>query len=132
MEIMNYLRAQWDRVIGVVALLVGILALVLGYFGVSGTPHVAAQLPYFISGGLFGLFMLGVACMTWLSADLRDEWRELRAIRRLLETGVDGEFSAQSGATNGFDVHPELGNDDSARLVGSFSESSSREGASSR
>lgn len=85
MEILNLLRLQWDRTVALAALLLGALALLLGYVGVSGTPHVAEQLPYFISGGLVGLFLLGIASVAWLTADMRDEWRELRALRNLLE-----------------------------------------------
>jgi hypothetical protein len=85
MEIMKFLRIQWDRMAAVIAAIVGVVALLLGYFGISGTPHVAAQLPYIISGGMFGLFALGIAGMAWISADLRDEWRELRALRELME-----------------------------------------------
>ena len=36
------------------------------------------------NGGLVALFFLGMAVTLWLSADLRDEWRELRALRLLL------------------------------------------------
>jgi hypothetical protein len=35
-----------------------------------------------------GLFLLGLAALLWLSADLRDEWRKLDAIdRRLAKSG---------------------------------------------
>lgn len=80
----SWLRVQWDRAGAVAAGLVGLGVLVLGWAGVSGTPHIAEQLPYFISGGLVGLFFLGLGVALWLSADLRDEWRELRALRLLL------------------------------------------------
>ena len=80
----SWLRVQWDRVGAVGAALVGLAALALGWVGVSGTPHIAEQLPYFISGGLVALFFLGLAVALWLSADLRDEWRELRALRLIL------------------------------------------------
>jgi hypothetical protein len=141
MEIMKYLRAQWDRAIGVGALVIGIVALVLGYFGVSNTPHVAAQLPYFISGGLFGIFMLGVACMTWLSADLRDEWRELRAIRQLLEPDSDDNAGLHRARTNGSGTqesgtHPDARiqesrerSDDAPAFAGAFDDVTSRGGA---
>ena len=85
MEILKLLKLQWDRTLAVVAAFAAGLAMLLGYIGVSGTPHVAEQLPYFISGGFFGIFLLGIAIAAWLTADLRDEWRELRAVRRLLE-----------------------------------------------
>jgi hypothetical protein len=99
MEIVKFLRIQWDRLTAVVAAIVGVVALLLGYFGISGTPHVAAQLPYIISGGMFGLFALGIAGMAWISADLRDEWRELRALRELMQG--DAEHGA-NGRTTGF------------------------------
>jgi hypothetical protein len=56
------------------------LCLFLGYLGVSGTPHVAKQMPYLISGGLAGLFFLGLGGLLWISADLRDEWRAVHKL----------------------------------------------------
>ena len=94
----SWLRVQWDRVAAVIAALVGVTALGLGWLGVSGTPHVAEQLPYFVSGGLVALFCLGMAVTLWLSADLRDEWRELRALRSILSQSVDAEPSPDGGA----------------------------------
>jgi hypothetical protein len=84
-EFLKFARVQWDRTTAVVAAVLGAVCLIAGFIGVSNTPYVGAQLPYFISGGLFGIFFLGVAATAWLTADLRDEWRELRAIRGLLE-----------------------------------------------
>jgi uncharacterized membrane protein YfcA len=81
MGFMNWVRVQWDRAAALAAMLIGLLALLLGWIGVSGQAYVAKQLPYVISGALFGIFMIGVAAVLWLSADLRDEWRELRGIR---------------------------------------------------
>jgi uncharacterized membrane protein YfcA len=81
MGFMNWVRVQWDRAAAMAAMLIGLLALLLGWIGVSGQAYVAKQLPYVISGALFGIFMIGVAAVLWLSADLRDEWRELRGIR---------------------------------------------------
>jgi hypothetical protein len=34
-------------------------------------------MPYVVGGGLVGIFLLGLAAVLWLSADLRDEWRKL-------------------------------------------------------
>lgn len=84
MELSRVLRAQWDRLAAVIAVVVGLVALLIGYLGVSGTPHVAAQLPYIISGGLTAIFFLSIGVTLWLSADLRDDWRELRALRLAL------------------------------------------------
>ena len=73
----RWVRAQWDRVIGGVAMVGGGAAILAGWLGVSSTRVVAEQIPYVISGGLGGLFLLGVGATLWLSADLRDEWRHL-------------------------------------------------------
>jgi hypothetical protein len=78
-ELMRYLRVQWDRVGAVVAAVAGVVVLILGWVGTSGTEYIAEQIPYVMSGGLAGLVLLIVAAVLWLSADLRDEWRELAA-----------------------------------------------------
>jgi len=85
---MAYIRNQWDRVSAWVAVAAGAVALILGYVGVSGTLETGKQMPYVVSGGFAGLFLLGLGAMLWLSADLRDEWRKLDAIdRHLTATG---------------------------------------------
>jgi outer membrane murein-binding lipoprotein Lpp len=56
--------------LALVAAVVGAVALLIGYFGVSGTLDPAKQLPYLISGGVGGLFLLGVAAALLFSADL--------------------------------------------------------------
>jgi uncharacterized membrane protein YfcA len=96
MGFMNWVRVQWDRAAALAAMIIGLLALLLGWIGVSGQAYVAKQLPYIISGALFGIFMIGVAAVLWLSADLRDEWRELRGIRlELRDQRVSKSVSAQ-------------------------------------
>ncbi|MGQ0465095.1 MAG: hypothetical protein ACT4QG_07205 [Sporichthyaceae bacterium] len=83
---MNLLRTQWDRAIAIACAIGGVVALFVGWFGTSGTEHVAEQLPYIASSSITGIFLLGVGATLWLTADLRDEWRELRRVGNLLET----------------------------------------------
>jgi hypothetical protein len=73
----GYLREQWDRVSAVVAVAAGALMLLLGWAGVQGKIYPGQQMPYVVSGGLGGLFVLGIGAVLWLSADMRDEWRKL-------------------------------------------------------
>ena len=80
MNLKNYIRCQWDRAGAVVCLTAGVVCLVIGYVGVSGTRETADQIPYVVSGGMVGLFLLGAGAMLWLSADMRDEWRKLDSI----------------------------------------------------
>jgi hypothetical protein len=107
MDLLKLLRAQWDRVGAVVLVIGALVALLLGYIGVSNTEFVAAQMPYVVSGGIFGLFLLGLGAILWLSADMRDEWckledaeRVLRRIEERLPSAVDAQREA-SHADNG-------------------------------
>jgi hypothetical protein len=96
MGFVNWVRTQWDRAAALAAMLIGLLALLLGWLGVSANSYVAKQLPYVVSGALFGIFMIGIAATIWLSADLRDEWRELRGIRIELHAQSVGSVVATS------------------------------------
>ena len=89
MGLWDYLRNQWDRVGAVLCVVAGAGALVVGWFGVSGTLDTGKQLPFVVSGAMFGLFLLGIGALLWLSADLRDEWRKLDSIERHLDEEQD-------------------------------------------
>ncbi len=70
----------------------GGIGVVLGWIGVSGAVYPAEQLPYLVSGGLGGLFLLGVGATLWLSADLRDEWRHLDTLESDVEQRLAGRI----------------------------------------
>lgn len=89
MDLMNFARTYWDRVAAVVCTLAGAVLLFLGWRGVSDTPYPAGQIPYVVSDGLGGLFLLGLASLLWLSADLRDEWTKLDTLDQHLEKLVE-------------------------------------------
>jgi hypothetical protein len=76
------IKQQWDRALALLAAVIGALALVLGWVGVSGVSLVTQQIPYLISGAVVGLVAFGVASTLWISADLRDEWAKLDDIYR--------------------------------------------------
>ena len=80
MELLTFLRRQWDRAGAVLAVLVGVVMLIVGWAGVSGSGLAAEQIPYVISCGVGGLFVLGIGAVLWISADLRDEWHKLDAV----------------------------------------------------
>ena len=88
MDLVKWLRLQWDRVAAWAAVALGLLVLLLGWIGVSGTEFPSEQIPYIVSGGLLGVFLLGLGAVLWLSADLRDEWRKLDRIEQVLERGT--------------------------------------------
>ena len=85
MEILTLFRAQWDRVLAVSVTLVGLIALIIGWVGVSGAEAVVKQLPYITSAGITGIVLVAIGSVLWVSADLRDQWRELRLVRITLQ-----------------------------------------------
>jgi hypothetical protein len=111
-ELLKYLRVQWDRAGAVVCAIAGIVMLIVGYVGTSGTEYIAEQIPYLVSGGLTGVVLLAAAAVLWISADLRDEWRELaeqgETLRReqeerrgALHAYIDAEVSRRVAAGRG-------------------------------
>lgn len=81
-HLLTWLRAQWDRVAAVGLLVVGGILVVAGYFGVSGADRIDDQLSYLASGGIAGLFCLGLGASLLISANLGDEWRKLDELVR--------------------------------------------------
>ena len=85
MDFLKWTRRQWDRSAAVLCLAAGLIALLLGWLGVSGSTLPTEQIPYLASGAILGLFLLGVGATLWLSADLRDEWRKLEEIHQTMQ-----------------------------------------------
>ena len=88
MDLINLAKKQWDRSAAIVFTGVGAIALILGWIGVRGTPILAEQTRYIVSGGVGAIFLLGLGATLWISADLRDEWRKLDRIEECLGAGV--------------------------------------------
>ena len=96
MDLMTWLRAEWDRVLGFTLIALGAILLVIGYLGVSDSPYVAEQLSYIASGGLGGLFLLGAGATLLILADLHDEWRKLDRVEAILSGQIPFPTQAQS------------------------------------
>ncbi|MGQ0624007.1 MAG: hypothetical protein ACT4PP_05030 [Sporichthyaceae bacterium] len=77
MILLKYLRTQWDRAAAIAVAIGGVLTLVVGYRGVADTQYISEQVPFVISAGFGSVLALTVAAALWISADMRDEWREL-------------------------------------------------------
>ena len=109
MNLLRWARVHWDRVGGGALIGLGGLVILLGWNRVGGEALAAQQIPYVISGGIGGLFLLGAGGMLWLSADLRDEWRKLDSIEQRLPApsgargaaDPDDPFATADAAANG-------------------------------
>ena len=93
MELISIVRANKERALSAALWILGLVVLLLGYRGISGTGLAAEQNPYLVSGGMFGLALIGIGATLWLSTDLQDDWRKLdaleEAVRALSESGLD-------------------------------------------
>ena len=96
MDFLSWVRDQWDRVGAVVLVIAGALFLLFGWLGISDAVLPSEQLPYLLSGGLVGVFLLGLGATLWLSADLRDEWRKLDHLEALVEGTADGDDAVEA------------------------------------
>ena len=99
MNLVSLAKKQWDRSAAIVFTVIGMIALIKGWLGVRGTPVLAEQTRYIVSGGIGAVFFLGVGATLWLSGDLRDEWRKLDRIEESLGDGVlrwAGDGSAEA------------------------------------
>jgi hypothetical protein len=110
-----WLRSEWARAAAVVAAVVGLVLLVAGWVGVSGSSLTTEQIPYLASGAVGGLFALGVAATLWLSADLKDEFAKLDEIYGWLQGNGEAPEAEMAGAEPAaglaaeFEAEPEAG-----------------------
>ncbi|MEY2455095.1 MAG: hypothetical protein QOJ67_3739 [Acidimicrobiaceae bacterium] len=78
-------RLRDPRVLlGVVFVIAGAVAVAIGYWGVSGTLDPGKQLPYIISGGIGGVFLLGTGAAVLFSSELADARAQNRETQRLV------------------------------------------------
>lgn len=76
-DFLRWCRNEWERAIAIVALVGGLGAFIAGWLGQQQSVLVTQQIPFVVSGGLFGLLLIIVGTTIWLSADLHDEWIKL-------------------------------------------------------
>ena len=72
------------RTMGWVLTGVGLLAIVLGWFGVSGQALVAKQLPYLVSGGILGVALVSLGAFILGTEDMRRDSGRLDRLERMV------------------------------------------------
>lgn len=76
--------------LGIAFVVAGAIAVAIGYWGVSGTLDPGKQLPYIISGGIGGVFLLGTGAAFLFSSELADARAQSRETQRLVrELGAE-------------------------------------------
>jgi hypothetical protein len=80
-------RWVWDSirpVLGYVLVALGLLALLIGWYGVSGESIVAKQLPYIASGGLLGVALVALGGRFMMIQDLRHDSNRLDRLETMV------------------------------------------------
>src|SRR3954453_16433083 len=72
-------------VIGWVLLGVGALIILIGWIGVSGTPVVAKQIPYVVSGGIGGVLLAILGAYFLGTEELRKDSGRLDRLERMVD-----------------------------------------------
>ncbi len=101
MDLLTYLRAQWDRVAGLGCIAAGAVLMVSGAIQMSRSRTILSQLSYLGSGALIGLFLLIVGIGFLVTAGLRDEWRKLDDIQAAIEAAVPADPADAADAVPG-------------------------------
>jgi hypothetical protein len=99
MNILRWWRNEWERTLAVFLVVLGLLAFLNGWLGLSDKGLVTQQVPYLVSGPLLGLFLLGVGATLWLSADMHDEWVKLDRLQEVVERAVPADTVTSRPAT---------------------------------
>src|SRR3954469_1704971 len=72
-------------VIGWILLGLSALFILIGWIGVSGTPVVAKQIPYVVSGGIAGVFLAVFGAYFLSTEELRKDSGRLDKLERMVE-----------------------------------------------
>jgi hypothetical protein len=76
----------------------GLLAILFAWNGASGEPYVAAQIPYLVSGGLLGVALVGIGCTMMIIQAARVDRARMEAkyddLMAALERGLGGAGAA--------------------------------------
>jgi hypothetical protein len=71
-------------VVGWILLAIAALFILFGWIGVSGTPVVAKQIPYVVSGGIFGVFLAVFGAYFLATEELRKDSGRLDRLERMV------------------------------------------------
>jgi hypothetical protein len=101
MDFLRWCRNQWERSIALVVIAFGLVAFFLGWWGQRDKGLVTEQIPYVVSGALFGMLLIVIGATVWLSADLHDEWVKLDRV----EDALGDAITLLRGGSGELDAH---------------------------
>lgn len=100
----EFVRENLRTLAALALLVIGVIFVILGWYGAANTNILTEQIPYLISGGLLGVALIIVAGFLASSASLERENRELRRdlVRALGSVGSgSGRFELSAAGNTG-------------------------------
>lgn len=73
---------EWRQVLGAVAMVAGVVAVFVAWFGISGTLDPGKQMPYLVSGGIGGAALMAIGLTLFVSLE---HARDRAALDEVLE-----------------------------------------------
>ena len=96
------------RVLGVLLTAAGLVAVLLGYLGVRNHNDVVLQVPYFMSGGVGGLALMGLGALVLVQQQMRAQTKRFDEITDSLEEWKENALAEIRGFLEGAEIEVEV------------------------
>ncbi|MEA3018931.1 MAG: hypothetical protein QOI47_455 [Actinomycetota bacterium] len=96
------------RAAAVVLTVAGLVAVLIGYLGVHDQSHIELQLPYFISGGVGGLALMGLGALALIQLQMRVQARRFAEVTDALDEWKEQALAEIRGFLEGAEIDVEL------------------------
>jgi hypothetical protein len=97
-------QVRYGRILGLVFLLIGFIAIVLGWHGMAKNACPDCQLPYLLSGGAAGIGLILLGATLLITAQIRDERLKLAEHLRQVGTAISKAVGAAGPAAEAGDL----------------------------
>lgn len=103
-------RLDWRQVLGGALIVIGVVLLVVGWVGISGTKNTYDQLSYFLSGGLGGAACVIIGATVLVTYEHFTDRQVMSQLDERLQS-LEGRLSTEFTRLVDIVVNPELGQD---------------------
>ena len=96
------------RALAVMLTAAGLVAVLIGYLGVRDHSDIVLQTPYFMSGGVGGLALMGLGALALVQYQMRVQARRFTQMTESLDEWKDAALSEIRGFLEGAEIEVEV------------------------